>query len=174
MTTSLQQFDSEITRINIDAVATKRIIDKLEKERKLLEQQVIESVKLDNPLIEELHQLISSYSVRLGLDEKHVSAGKHYIFTNDLKSLSGAILHKVVFVFKISYVKLIQHHTGIYLPIILGSPSGREVSMENIDEMMDILAKDFKDYQIIIASIYKSYVFPNKNIIELTDRLLPF
>lgn len=174
VTTSLQQFDSEITRINVDAVATRKIIDKLEKERRSLEERVIKSVKQDNPLIGELHELISSYAVRLGLDDKFVSARNDYIFTNDLKSLSGAIFHKVVFAFKISYVKLIQQYTGVCLPIILDSPSGREVSMENINEMMAILAENFTDHQIIIASIYNSYSFPNKNIIELTDRLLHF
>lgn len=174
VTTSLQQFDSEIARISIDAVVTQRIINKLEKERKALEQQVIESVKLNNPLIGELHHMISLYAMRLGLDKKYVSSRKDYIFTDDLKSLSGAIFHKVVFAFKISYVKLIQLHAGVCLPIILDSPSGREVSLENINEMMDILAEDFTEHQIIIASIYKNYSFPNKNIIELTDRLLPF
>jgi|SRR5665648_5093 len=172
--TSLQQFDSEIARINVDALATQKIIAKLEKERKVLEESVIKSLKQDNPLIGELHQLISSFAARLGLDDKYVSARNDYIFTNDLKSLSGAIFHKVVFAFKISYVNLIQRHTGVYLPIILDSPSGREVSMENVNEMMAILAENFTDHQIIIASIYNSYAFPNKNIIELQDRLLPF
>lgn len=37
-----------------------------------------------------------------------------------------------------------------------------------------ILAEDFTDHQIIIASIYNNYPFPNKNIIMLIDRLLPF
>lgn len=172
--TSIQQFDSDIARINIDALATRKILVKLEKERKVLEERVIKSVKQDNPLIGELHQLISSFATRLGLDEKYVSARNDYIFTNDLKSLSGAIFHKIVFAFKISYVKLIQQHTGVCLPIILDSPSGREVSIDNINEMMAILAADFTDHQIIIASIYNSYAFPNKNIIELQDRLLPF
>lgn len=172
--TSLQQFDSEIAKINVDALATQKIIAKLEKERKLLEKRVINSVKQDNPLVGELHQLISSYAARLGLYKKYVSARNDYIFTNDLKSLSGAIYHKIVFAFKISYVKLIQQHTGVYLPLILDSPSGREVTMENINEMMAIIADDFTDHQIIIASIYSSYDFANKNIIELKDRLLPF
>lgn len=172
--TSLQQFDSDISKINIDALATKKIIAKLEKERNVLAERVIKSVKQDNPLVGELHQLISSFAVRLGLDDKYVSARNDYIFTNDLKSLSGAIFHKVVFAFKISYIKLIQRYTGVYLPIILDSPSGREVSMDNVNEMMAILAEDFTDHQIIIASIYNSYDFTNKNVIELKDRLLPF
>ncbi len=172
--TRLEQFDSEISRIDVDALAIQRIISKLEKERKSLEDQVITNVKRDNPLVIELHGLISQYATRLGLDEKYVSARTDYIFTNDLKSLSGAIFHKVVFAFKISYVKLIQNHTGICLPIILDSPRGREVSEENVNEMMAILSEDYYDHQIIIASIYNSYAFTDKIVIELQDRLLPF
>lgn len=171
---NLEQFDAEILKINVDALATQRIIAKLKKERKDLEEQVIASVKQNNPLVSELHGLISRYTTCLGLDEKHVSARNDYIFTNDLKSLSGAIFHKVVFAFKISYVTLIRNHTGICLPIILDSPSGREVSKENVNEMMAILAEDYAEHQIIIASIYDSYDFADKNIIELQDRLLPF
>ena len=171
---SLEQFDSEISKMDIDALATQRIIAKLEKERKTLEEQVITSVKQNNPLVAELHSLISRYATRLGLDEKYVSVRNDYIFTNDLKSLSGAIFHKVVFAFKISYVAIIRNHTGVCLPIILDSPSGREVSEENVNEMMAILAEDYTEHQIIIASIYNSYDFADKNIIELQGRLLPF
>lgn len=171
---SLEQFDSEISKIDIDALATQRIIAKLKKEQEELEELIITSVKQNNPLVAELHDLISQYATRLGLDEKYVSARNDYIFTNDLKSLSGAIFHKVVFAFKISYVTLVRNHTGVCLPIILDSPSGREVSAENVNEMMAILAEDYAEHQIIIASIYNSYNFADKNIIELQNRLLPF
>lgn len=170
----IEQFDSEISKIDVDALATQRIIAKLEKERTALEEQVITIVKQNNPLVPQLHGLISQYAARLGLDEKYVSARNDYIFTNDLKSLSGAIFHKIVFAFKISYVTLIRNQTGVCLPIILDSPSGREVSEENVNEMMAILAEDYAAHQIIIASIYNSYDFTGKNIIELQHRLLPF
>ena len=170
----LEQFDIEISKIDVDALATQRIIVSLEKERKGLEEQVIASVKQNNPLVAELHGLISQYATRLGLSEKYVSARNDYVFTNDLKSLSGAIFHKVVFAFKISYVALIRNHVGVYLPIILDSPNGREVSEEIVNEMMAILAEDYAEHQIIIASIYNSYDFADKNVIELEDRLLPF
>lgn len=171
---NLEQFDSEISKIDVDALATQRIIAKLKKEQKDLKEQVITSVKQNNPLVTELHDLISQYATRLGLDEKYVSARSDYIFTDDLKSLSGAIFHKVVFAFKTSYVALIRNHTGVCLPIILDSPSGREVSEENVNEMMAILAENYAEHQIIIASIYNNYDFSDKNIIELQDRLLPF
>lgn len=43
-----------------------------------------------------------------------------------------------------------------------------------MNEMMAILAEDYTEHQIIIASIYNSYDFADKNIIELQGRLLPF
>jgi hypothetical protein len=170
----LEEFDSKIARIDVDAVTTKKIIYNLEKERKKLEDKVVASVKKDNPLVPELHDLISGYASQLGLNETYISSENDYIFTNDLKSLSGAILHKIVFAFKISYVKLIQKHTDLILPIILDSPSGREVSSKNIDEMMSILSKDFADHQIIIASIDNKYHLKNKRTIEIEGKLLPF
>ena len=60
---------------------------------------------------------------------------------------------------------------NIKLPIILDSPSGKEVDLINTKKMMDILKRDFSDHQVIIASIY-SYDLPNLNIIELKDSLI--
>ncbi len=40
--------------------------------------------------------------------------------------------------------------------------------------MMTILSEDYVEHQIIIASIYDSYDFKDKTIIEIHDRLLPF
>ena len=171
---SVQQFDLEIAKITVDTLATQRIVDKLNKERKHLEDNLIKDVKRNNPIVAELHDMISKYAIKLGLDERHFSAKNDYIFTSDLKTQSGAKFHLVVFAFRISYVKLIHKYTGVALPIILDSPSGREVSLANIAEMMDILDNDFSEHQIIIASIHDGYALTNKYIIEIKDRLLPF
>ena len=61
---NLEQFDSEISKIDVDALATQRIIAKLKKEQKDLKEQVITSVKQNNPLVTELHDLISQYATR--------------------------------------------------------------------------------------------------------------
>ena len=94
-----------------------------------------------------------------------------YIFTNDLKGLSGAVYHKIVFAFKISYIIEIENYLGIKLPIVLDSPSGREVDQANIEGIMNILNRDFKGNQIIIASIYDNYKFDEVSRIEITGGL---
>jgi hypothetical protein len=170
---SLQLFNTDISRINIDTIAIKKIITTLNSEKQKLEESLVKSIKRDNPIITDLHTLISSYAQELGLDEKYVRSNTDYIFTKDLKSLSGAIFHKVVFAFKISYISIIRKYTNICLPIILDSPNGREVTAGNVAGMINILARDFADHQILIASILNNYdVFQQKNIIEIKDRLL--
>lgn len=57
------------------------------------------------------------------------------------------------------------------LPIILDSPSGREVKTETVKEMLKLLQRDFSNHQIIIASIY-DFDLNNKNIIEFKNRVL--
>lgn len=80
-------------------------------------------------------------------------------------------MHKTVFVFQLAYISEIKRAIGVNLPIILDSPSGKEVDEENIKLMMDILKRDFTDHQIIIASIY-NYDFDELNVIEIVNRLI--
>lgn len=169
--TSIQAFDADVSKMKIDAIITRRVVSRLENERRGLEEMITNSVKSNNPIVGELHSLISSYAQEMGVDEKYVRPTTDYIFTSDLKSLTGAIFHKIVFSFKISYIKIIEKYTKVRLPIVLDSPSGREIDKINISDMMGILARDFADHQIIIASIYE-YDFPDVTKIEISGRLL--
>jgi len=169
--TTIQAFDADVLKMKIDAITTKRVISKLDNERQKLEKMITDSVKINNPLVGELHSLISGYAQEIGVDEKYVRPYSDYIFTSDLKSLTGAIFHKIVFSFKISYIKIVKEYTKIKLPIIMDSPSGRELDQINIVSMMEILKRDFADHQIIIASI-NDYNFPNVTKIEISGQLL--
>ena len=88
-----------------------------------------------------------------------------------MKSLSGAVLHKIVFSFKMAYIIELQNYLGYKLPIVLDSPSGRELDQKNIEETLHILKKDFSENQIIIASIHDFDTFKADEKIELIDRI---
>lgn len=105
------------------------------------------------------------------MNTTYISPRKDYIFTSDLKSLSGAVFHKIVFSFKLAYIACLEHFANINIPIILDSPRGKEVDDYNIEEMIKILKRDFSNHQIIIASIYK-YNFNKINSINLDNCLL--
>lgn len=169
--TVIEAFNSAIKKINVDAVATRKIIDQLKKEFQNLQKQIRFMTKQNNNVIGELHKCISAYAMELGIGENYVAPNKDYIFTNGLKSLSGTILHKIVFSFKLAYIKQIKEKTGIVLPIVLDSPSGREVEYNTVEAMLKIVQRDYSDHQLIVASIH-DYELRDKNIIELKNKLV--
>lgn len=168
--TVIEAFDSDIKKISVDAIATQRIIDQLKRERQKLQERICSITKRDNGAVVELHECISAYAKELDVNETYVAPNKDYIFTNDLKSLSGTILHKIVFSFKLAYIKLIREKTGIILPIVLDSPTGREVKQSTVEKMLKIIQRDYPDHQLIVASIH-DYDLKDKKMIEFKDRL---
>lgn len=168
--TAIEAFDSDIKKISVDAIATQRIIEQLKRERQKLQELIRSMTKQDNGVVLELHNCISAYAQELDVSETYVAPNKDYIFTNDLKSLSGTILHKIVLSFKLAYIKLIREKTGIILPIVLDSPTGREVEHSTVEKMLRIIQRDYSEHQLIVASIH-DYDLKDKKIIEFKNRL---
>lgn len=169
--TRIEAFDSDIKKINVDPIATQAIINELKRERKKLQERIRSMTKGNSDVISELYKSARKYVEELPVDNIRISQNKDYIFTSDLKSLSGTNLHLIVFSFKLAYLRLIKEKTGIILPIVLDSPSGREVKHDSVEKMLEIVQRDFSDHQLIVASIY-DYNLKNKKIIEFKDRLL--
>lgn len=126
----------------------------------------------DNPLIEETQNWIFKFAKELNVYDV-VNSRKEYLFTRDLKSISGTIYYKVVFSFKMAYIKIIEKVTGVKLPIVLDSPSGREVTERNINAVIGILNEYFENNQVIIASI-NSYNLKKATYIELGERIFDY
>jgi hypothetical protein len=153
----------------MNQIAIKNAIDSLEKERKVLREQISKFTRSDNVIVMSLYKTVIQYATELGVGDSE-SVTQKYLFTSNLKELSGAVLHKTVFAFKLGYIKEVENKLNIKLPIVLDSPRGKEVDDDNIKLMMRILNRDFNDNQIIIASI-SEYDFDNVNKIEINGRL---
>jgi len=166
----IQSFDQKISQMKIDSISVKKVIEELEKDKKAINQALTQETKYNNNIVTDIHNTIMKYANELGFEE-YINPASDYIFTDDLKSLSGAILHMIIFTFKLAYIEAIQRAIGMKLPIILDSPSGREVVRETIDKMIKILKRDFSQNQIIIASIYM-YEFEDFNQITLKETLI--
>ena len=166
----VQAFDRRIAALQINAVAIQREIGRIEKELRDVRQAITDSTKMNNSVVNSLYQSVLKYATELGI-VTDTSIAASYLFTSNLKELSGALLHKTVFAFRLAYILEIERAIGDKLPIILDSPSGKEVDQENIKLMMDILKRDFSDHQIIIASIFE-YDFNPLNRIEIINRLI--
>lgn len=153
---------------NISAVQVQSILSGLNKERKRLTTRLRQLTKNDNKWIKEAYEIINKYTQELKLPFSY----KIDIFTNKLKSKSGAILHKMVFVYKLAYIKLLSKKIGYPLPIFCDSPSGREVEKEIIHDMLEIIRRDFSEHQLIIASINKyKDIFGHSNIFLMDGTL---
>ena len=166
----LEIFDRRISSIPLNRIIIKQEITNLEKEVKDIREEISRITKNNNTIGSYIFEIIIKYATELKIGDKN-SISPTYLFTSNLKELSGAILHKTVFAFKLGYISAIKKKLNIKLPILLDSPTGKEIDQENIKLMMNILKRDFSDHQIIIASIFE-YDFNNVNTIEIKNRLI--
>ncbi len=155
--------------IDISSIDVKKVINDLEKNKKMLEDQISQLTNGGNDVTQSMIKTVQKYMEELGDSEAEKMTWK-YLFTKNLKELSGAVLHKTVFSFRLAYIIEIEKVLGIKLPILMDSPKGKEVDDINIGKMMNILQRDFPDNQIIIASIY--HYVPNEHVIRLEGQLL--
>lgn len=163
------KFDKNILNIPIKSLEVKKAIDYLEREKKEVTELINEKSRSANSITSSLIKNIKKYMKELEVP-KAEDISWNYLFTNNLKELSGAMLHKTVFSFKMAYILEIQKCLNIKLPIIIDSPRGNEIDENNIDKVIEILSRDFSENQIIIASIY--HYRADENIIELKGKLL--
>ncbi len=164
----LVEFDRNIIKIDVDAVSIKRTIDRLQNELHDIRSAITETTKKDNIVVDEMCKIIMRYSQELNVEVKNVTS---YLFTRNLKELSGAVLHKLVFIYRLAAILSIEKYLGYKLPLIIDSPSGKEVDRNNVNAMMKILSRDFSENQIIVASIYE-YDFKKIKRIDIKDRLI--
>lgn len=169
--TLLMKFDRNISNIDINQIEVKKAIEFLSDEISKVREEISLKTQENQEIIRNLYGIIFNYSKELGLID-YINQQSNFIFTSDLKSLSGAILHKMVFTFKIAYIKIIKEKTGLILPIILDSPNGRETIKENVKEMIKILVRDYSEHQIIIASVFNDYDIEYLNKIEIKNYLM--
>lgn len=153
-------------------MAVKNGITRIEQEIKTIStriKDVSQNAKNARNIISSIFANTKKYLLELGLDESKIT--ERYLFTSNLKELSGAILHKTVFAFRLACLSEVEKHLGIKFPIILDSPSGKEIDQQNIQAMINILKRDFSDNQIIIASIY-NYNLDNVHSINIINKLI--
>lgn len=166
----IEKVEHLISRVNIPYEQLERTINTLKKQKKILSDEIKEKISINNEILNNLHFNILKYAERLNVSQ-YINQKKDYIFTSDLKSLSGAVLHKIVFSFKMAYIIELQNYLGYKLPIVLDSPSGRELDQKNIEETFHILNSDFSENQVIIASIYDFREFRPDETLELINRI---
>lgn len=165
--TILQHFDRKVSDIPIDKGAVERTIKSLTKEQARLRDILKESARTQNKWVGTLNEYIKKYAKELQIDEYLNDA--EGVFTRELKSISGAIYHKMVFVFRISYARVLSEKLGYKVPLFIDSPNGREVEQQAVNQMIEMLERDFVEHQIFLASIFNFIKKGNENKVIKMD-----
>ena len=163
-------FDEMVQNFPYGYVKIEEIKENLKRQLLEVKQQLSEKTRSNNQVVGSLYANVIRYADELGIRDESLT-NLNYLFTSNMKILSGALLHKTVFSFRLAYILEVKRLLGVKLPIILDSPSGKEIDSDNIRLMINILKRDFSDHQIIIASIYE-YDLPEVNKIELKNSLM--
>lgn len=164
---TIKKFSQQLSGISISQTEVKEQLDFLQKQKRKVNSELHHltyNVKTDKT-IERMFKDYISYAKFLKVEDID-KATKAFLFTDNMKELTGADLHKISFAFKLMYINAINREVGINLPIIVDSPRSGEIDEDNIGLMMNLLNKKFKDHQIIIASIYTYGSFIDK-VIEI-------
>lgn len=170
---NLPTADAELTsRLSgisgISSIEVNSMLSKFYNEKNAISEALKCRTKQNNTWITDAYKIIADYAKELSIPFDY----KIDIFTSNLKTKSGAILHKMVFIYKLAYIKLLSQKLGYPVPIFCDSPSGREVKMETISEMLSVLRRDFGEHQIFISSIHKyESVFDVASVLETNGTL---
>ena len=145
-------YDKRVVELPVETDVIKKTISQLNKEISVLNEKIKNESQKDNGWLIKLNQKILHYSQILKVND-YIDAENPCLFT-DIKSLSGAIYHKLVFSYRLSYNLVLSEQLGFNLPLFVDSPSGREMESSAVSEMVAILKHDFSDHQLFIASIH--------------------
>lgn len=169
---TIKKFSQQLGSISISQTKIRDQLDFLNKQKKEIKDhlhRLTYNVKTDKT-IKNMFDDYLLYANFLKVEDIN-KATKAFLFTNNMKELSGADLHKISFAFKLMYINAVKREVNINLPIIIDSPRSGEIDEDNISLMIDLLGEKFKDHQIIIASIYKYGNFIDK-IIEIRKPII--
>lgn len=166
-----EELEKKVGTWGIDVSHIDKIITQLNNKRNKVNSQIKEKLSFNNNELIKFYEVINVYAKELGIKEYISDDSPKFVLTNKLKGLSGRILAQMAYIFKLSYIKIIEDKYNLFLPIIIDSPRTNELSVTSTNDMLKILHRDFNKHQIIIASIYKNDVI-DSNIINLDDGLL--
>ena len=95
-----RRLNSNIIKKDINPVVVEDMYEKNDKEIKILSTIIKNKLTTDNPYINKVYKYIAEYGDFLDISDQ-INKNSNFIFTSDLKSLSGANLHLLSFCFKL-------------------------------------------------------------------------
>ena len=105
--------NKQLANFNIDQKVVRQLLEETKKDLKYVTAEIKRTIKNQNTYISKIYKYVLEYATELHVDDK-MAAKEDFIFTSDLKSLSGAVLQKMVFAFKVAFLKVIEEYKIVY------------------------------------------------------------
>lgn len=166
----VQELEKIVEKSSIDVNKIDKVISQLNNKRKSVNEKIKNKLSFNNTQLYDFYDNINKYAIELGIKQYISNDSPNFVLTNKLKGFSGRVLAQMSYIFKLSYVKIIDKNYHVKLPLIIDSPRTNELSQDSTDNMLRILKRDFSEHQVIIASIYK-YDVISYDEINLNDGL---
>lgn len=164
---NIEKLEARLLRIPIDRDGVEQALVESRALKKKITEELRKKV-LENSSIDFLDSTIRKYAKELGVSY-YIDDGKNFIVTNELKKYSGKVLFQITYIFKLAYIALVRRELDVVLPIIIDSPRSGEILKDASDKMLNIIRRDYRDHQLIVASVFNDYSsLDNCNKIELT------
>ena len=161
--------NKQLSTFSFDQDTVNKLLCQTRADLKQVNKEIKKRLKTNNDFIQRIYDYVKIYAEKLKIGDK-IDARKDYIFTTDLKSFSGAHLQKLVFAFKVAFLKVIEDVLETKLILVLDSPRGKELDDENLKLIMNIVENDLRENQVFIASIYDDFKYTKR--IELVSRAI--
>lgn len=146
--------EKQLANLNIDQAALESLLEDNNAKLKNIKSEIKNNIEINNSYITKIFNYVYEFAVQLEVDDKIINK-EDFIFTSDLKSLSGGVLQKIVFAFKVAFLKVVEEEMNTKLFMVLDSPKGRELDDHNMKLIEKLVESQLSDNQIFFASIYK-------------------
>lgn len=160
--------NKKLSEFYVDQDMLNSLINKNSKRLKEINKTLKSLIKTNNMFITNIYSYVYEYAKQLGVSDKMVNK-EDFIFTSDLKSMSGAILQKMVFAFKLAFLKVIEKELNTKLFMVIDSPRSKELDDNNFRLLENLICTELKENQFFIASIYN---FKTDNVIKITQKAI--
>lgn len=160
--------NKQLATVSVDQTVVEGLLEEVTNRLKEVNKLLKFKIKNNNPYIDDIYNYVLKYAKILKIDDKMTNKAD-YIFTDDLKSMSGAILQKMVFAFKVAFLKVIEKEMHTKLFMVLDSPKGKELDDDNSKLIDKIISDELEENQVLIASIYE---FTSEKKITLENRAI--
>lgn len=176
MSSQLSRFNNAINQLNLESANVETIINQVKKDNKRI-NELLKQPLINSEYTQRLYNYLTEFTTFLNIDKKIENKKNNIIFTKNLKCYSGAILHLLVFSYRMACLRLLQEKTNQIYPIIIDSPFNGETTNTNVILMYKLLDKYFPNNQIITATarnldtILDKHDFKFNKIIEFKNTM---